>query len=77
MNDTPQYKPTWRKPAGVLLILAEICILAVIVSSQMERIGALPIWVQAILYAIAGVIWLIPLRPLLIWMETGKFRAPD
>jgi hypothetical protein len=77
MTDTPHYKPTWRKPAGVLIIAGLICVWAVIVTSQWDRIGALPIWLQTILYLIAGVAWLLPLKPLLIWMETGKFREPD
>ena len=32
--------------------------------------------VLAIVYAVAGIIWIAPLRPLLIWMETGSFKAP-
>jgi Protein of unknown function (DUF2842) len=76
MSDPKSYAPTWRKPAGVLLILAYIMIWAVIVVSQWQLIGGLPIWAQAIVYLIAGVIWLLPLKPLLIWMETGHFKAP-
>ncbi len=76
MSETPQYKPTWRKPVGVLLIVALISVWAVIVTSQWDRIGTLPIWLQTIIYLIAGVAWLLPLRPLMIWMETGSFRAP-
>jgi Protein of unknown function (DUF2842) len=29
---------------------------------------------QALIYLIAGTIWIAPLRPLMIWMETGKWR---
>ena len=76
LSAAPEYKPSWRKPAGVLAILAYIIIWTVIVASQWQAIGALPILVQAIIYLIAGIIWLLPLKPLLIWMETGKFRAP-
>jgi hypothetical protein len=77
MSNQPEYKPTWRKPAGVLLILAFILTWAVIVANQWEQIGALPIWLQTIIYLFAGIAWLLPLKPLLIWMETGKFRAPE
>ncbi len=76
MTNTPQYKPTWRKPAGVLMIIALITIWAVIVASQWKNIGILPVWLQSIVYMTAGVVWLLPLKPLLIWMEIGKFRAP-
>ncbi len=74
MNQTPQYKPTWRKPAGILLILGYIVIWSLIVVSQWELIGSLHILLQAIIYLAAGVIWLLPLKPFLIWMETGKFK---
>ncbi len=74
MNKPPDYQPSWRKPAGVLFILAYIFAWIIIVVSQGEWIGRLSILVQAVIYLIAGIIWLPPLKPLLIWMETGKFR---
>ena len=76
MNEKKTYAPTWRKPVGVLLILAMIGIWSVGIASQWEIIGKWPIWVQSIFYLIAGVVWLLPLKPLLIWMETGGFKAP-
>ncbi|HZG47223.1 MAG TPA: DUF2842 domain-containing protein, partial [Allosphingosinicella sp.] len=30
---------------------------------------------QAIFYLAAGTVWILPLKPLLQWMETGRFRA--
>jgi hypothetical protein len=30
--------------------------------------------VQAIFYLIAGIVWILPLKPLLRWMETGRWR---
>lgn len=67
-------KPTLRKPAGVLGIVAGLVAYAVIVTSgPIER---LPVLVQAIVYLILGVLWILPLRPLLIWMETGRWSAP-
>ncbi len=76
MTDNSSNKPTWRKPAGVLLILAMIGIWSFIIASQWEYIGMWPIWMQGVFYLIAGVAWLLPLKPLLIWMETGSFKAP-
>ncbi len=76
MSDNKIYKPTWRKPAGVLSILAMIGIWSFIIASQWELIGQWPIWVQGLFYLAAGVAWLLPLKPLLIWMETGSFKAP-
>jgi hypothetical protein len=39
------------------------------------NIAMLPFVVQMALYATLGIVWILPLRPLLIWMETGKWRA--
>ena len=76
VNEHQPYKATWRKPAGVLLILAYIIFWVIIVVGQRHWIGELPILVQAVIYLIAGIVWLIPLKPLMIWMETGRFTVP-
>ena len=66
--------PSWRKPAGMLLILTIIVVWAVIVVSLSDRIARLPGLVQALVYIFAGLIWIAPLKPLLRWMETGRWR---
>ncbi len=68
--------PSWRKPAGILVILLIIGIWAFIVVSLSAHVDRLHILAQGFIYLIAGTIWIGPLRPLLIWMETGSFRAP-
>ena len=60
----------------MLAILLIILVWAVMVVSISDYIGAQHIAVQSIIYLIAGTIWIVPMRPLLIWMETGSFRAP-
>ncbi|GAA3746115.1 putative membrane-anchored protein [Sphingorhabdus rigui] len=72
----PLKQPTWRKPAGMLAILLIILVWAVLIVSASEFIGQLHILLQSVIYLIAGVIWIAPMRPLMIWMETGSFRAP-
>jgi carbon starvation protein CstA len=68
-------KPTWRKPAGIGLILLLILIWAVIVASVAELLDGMPWPLTAIYYVVAGIVWILPLRPLLQWMETGRWRA--
>lgn len=75
MNETPPHKPSWRKPAGMLFIIIYIGGWTIFVVSQAQNIALLPIALQAIVYLFAGVVWIAPMRPLLIWMETGKFRV--
>lgn len=66
--------PSWRKPVGMLGILLFIGVWIAVVASFSPVIGALPALVQLVIYVIAGVIWIAPLRPVLAWMETGRFR---
>lgn len=70
----PVSAPTWRKPAGIATILALIAFLAFILGSFANEIGRLPMMVQAVIYLVAGIVWIAPLGPLLRWMETGKWR---
>jgi hypothetical protein len=67
-------EPSWRKPAGVALILLWITVWAVIVASAADWLTGLAWPVHAIYYLFAGTVWIVPLKPLLRWMETGKRR---
>lgn len=70
MND----RPTWRKPTGIALILLVILVWGVLVASVAPALGGLPWPVHALYYTVAGMVWILPLKPLLRWMETGRFR---
>jgi len=72
MNHVP--RPSWRKPTGVFLILLLIAGWAILVATLAGFIGTMPWPVQLTFYAIAGIAWILPLRPLLRWMETGSWR---
>lgn len=67
--------PSWRKPAGALLILLLIAIWVVLVTSLSGTIGGWPIIAQTIFYLLTGIIWIAPMKPLLRWMETGAWRG--
>jgi len=66
--------PSLRKPFGVLLILVLLIGYALLVASAASHLAQLPALAQAPIYLILGVIWILPLRPLLRWMETGRLR---
>ena len=66
--------PTWRKPAGIFLILLLIAIWAVLVASLAGLLDGLPWPLLALYYLVAGIVWILPLKPLLQWMETGRWR---
>lgn len=65
--------PSWRKPVGMLLILAIIVVWAVLVASLSGVVGRWPWPGQLVFYVVAGIVWIAPLKPLLRWMETGRF----
>jgi hypothetical protein len=67
-------EPSWRKPAGIFAILALITVWAMLVVSLSATVSRWPVLVQAIFYLVAGIAWIAPLKPLLAWMETGRFR---
>ena len=70
------HQPSWRKPVGMLAIVALIALWAIMVGSLSGLIGALPMWAQVPVYVVLGIvwIWILPLRRLLAWMETGRWR---
>lgn len=70
-------EPSWRKPAGILAILVLIAIWAAAIVSFSGTVGKWPIWLQTLFYVFAGIVWILPLKPLLRWMETGRFRPLD
>jgi hypothetical protein len=66
--------PSWRKPVGMLLILLLITVWSGLIISQADHITALPGLAQIPIYLVAGIIWIFPLKPLLRWMELGRWR---
>ncbi len=67
--------PKWRVLAGIAAILLLIVVLAVLVASLSGVVGRWPGIAQAAFYLVTGLIWIAPLKPLLSWMETGRFRS--
>ncbi|KAA9018124.1 DUF2842 domain-containing protein [Sphingobium limneticum] len=70
------HQPSWRKPVGMLAIVVLIALWAIMVGSLSGLIGALPMWAQVPVYVVLGIVWIwvLPLRRLLAWMETGRWR---
>ncbi|MBN8829682.1 MAG: DUF2842 domain-containing protein [Sphingomonadales bacterium] len=68
-------QPSWRKPAGILAILGLIALWAGAIASFSTQIGEWPRLVQVVFYVVAGIVWIFPVRPLLVWMETGRWRV--
>jgi len=67
--------PSWRKPVGMLAILALVTIWCVLAASLSGVVGGWHPLLQALYYLVAGIawIWVLPLRKMLTWMETGSW----
>ncbi len=71
-------EPTARIPIGILGLFIGLIIYGVLIARYVpEVIGAWPTWAQTIVYLVLGIIWLLPLRRFMIWMETGKWSPPE
>lgn len=67
-------QPSSRTLIGVALLLLLIAVWAALVAALAQFVGQWPILVQAPFYLIMGLIWIVPLKPLIRWMQTGRFR---
>jgi hypothetical protein len=70
-------EPSWRRPAGIAIILLLILFWAIIIATFSNEIGRLPVLVQALFYLVVGIAWIAPLKPLLRWSQTGQWRRRD
>ena len=71
----PSSAPSFRKLAGIALILLLIVVWAAFVASLAPVVGRWPVLLQAAFYLVTGIVWIIPLKPLVRWMQTGSFRV--
>ena len=71
-------EPTWRIPFGIIGLFFGLIAYAIIIARYApDIIGSWPTLVQTVIYIVLGLVWLLPLRRFLIWMETGKWSAPE
>ena len=70
-------EPTARIPLGILALLIGLGAYALVIARYVpDLIGAWPAPGQAAVYLVLGIVWLLPLKRFLVWMETGSFRLP-
>jgi hypothetical protein len=68
-------QPTWRIPVGVLALVTALMIYGGVLALLLAPVlSHWPVLVQLPIYLVLGIIWLLPLRRFMIWMETGRFK---
>jgi hypothetical protein len=69
-----RHEPNWRIPVGILGLLLGLAIYAIVIARYVPSlVMGWPVLLQTIVYLVLGVIWLLPLKRFLIWMETGRW----
>jgi len=68
--------PSPRKLIGIWLIVLLIVVWATFVASLAQIVGRWSILLQAPFYLVMGLLWIVPLRPLIRWIETGRWKLP-
>ena len=67
-------EPTWRIPFGVLSLFIGLMVYGLLIARFIAPlIGGWHALLQTPVYLLLGVIWLLPLRRFMIWMETGRW----
>ncbi|MBN8501892.1 MAG: DUF2842 domain-containing protein [Sphingomonadales bacterium] len=68
-------EPTIRIPLGVLgLFIALMAYGGLVARYIAPHIAGWHALLQTPVYLLLGVVWLLPLKRFLIWMETGRFK---
>ena len=67
-------EPSWRIPVGILALVAGLLAYSAGIARWLAPLMASwPVLAQLPVYVVLGVIWLLPLKRYLIWMETGRW----
>lgn len=66
--------PSLRRPFGILGIVVGLTVYVLIVASLAGPVTTMHPLVQAPIWLFLGTVWAFPLRPLMIWIETGRWR---
>jgi len=72
---TQELEPRPRPTIGIFMIMAVIVLWAAVVVSLSGMVGRWPILFQTLFYIAAGFVWVLPLKPIMRWSETGRWRG--
>jgi len=65
-------RPNGRNVIGMIVLIIGLMLYAFGAAALGEVIGDWPLAIQFIYYAIAGVVWIFPVRALFLWMANSK-----
>ncbi|MBV8850039.1 MAG: DUF2842 domain-containing protein [Methylobacteriaceae bacterium] len=67
-----------RKFVGAVAMLVFVVVYALLAMmlAQARPTQDAPVLLQTLIYAVLGLAWILPLMPLIRWMEEGRLRSP-
>lgn len=68
-----------RKFIGAATILIWVTAYIAVVAVIGDRVTQEPLWIQLIFFPVAGLAWVLPIKPLLKWMHAkdAPLESPD
>jgi hypothetical protein len=66
--------PSLRRPLGILALFVGLLAYALFAVWLLEPVAQLSPLLQAPIWLVVGIAWVVPVRPLLVWIETGRWR---
>lgn len=67
--------PSLRRPLGILALFVGLLAYAMLAVWLLEPVERLSPLLQAPIWLVVGIAWVFPVKPLLVWIETGRWRA--
>ena len=61
-----------RKLVGSIVLFAWMIVFALIAMALIGKMGRPPFLLELLMYITLGFVWIVPLKPLLIWMGKGR-----
>jgi len=72
MCSSPHQEPILRKIIASLVMLAFLAVWIFLAGTIGTRLTEAPDWLQLVFYIFAGIAWVLPLRPLMRWMNAKE-----
>ncbi len=74
MIEPSPHQLSLRRPLGIIALIVGIFAYVLFVVWLFEPVGQLHPLLQAPIWLVLGIAWIFPVRPLMLWIETGKWR---
>lgn len=66
--------PSLRRPFGIIGLLLFLFAYVLAAVALFEPVASLHTLVQLPVWLVLGIAWVIPMRPVMQWIETGEWR---